>query len=235
MDYDFTPNDKPAVEVVRVGREQQPVIVVDGLLRNPESVVQLAVERLRFAPAKSFYPGTNAAAPNEYAAAIMRAVAPMVHETFGFNVQTPARGQSFFGIVTIPPAKMRVQNRRPHTDATNPLQLAVLHYLCDESHGGTAFFRHRATGYESVDDQQLNEVRKMIEADTQSQAGLPPPVTLGDDRLFERTAAIDARFNRALIYRSRIWHSQNLSPTANFSPDPRVGRLTANTFITYPP
>lgn len=236
MSYDLSPNEKPVVKVERVGREQQPVVVVDGILRDPESVVRLAVERLRFVPAQSNYPGLNAAAPSEYAAAMMRAVAPLVHETFGVNIQAPARAQSFFGIVTLPPTRMNAQQRRPHTDTTNPLQLAVLHYLCDESHGGTAFFRHRATGFESVDDQQLRQVKESIaaDADAQLKAGLPPPVTLGDDRHFERTAALDSKFNRVLIYRSRVFHSQNLNPTANFSADPRKGRLTANTFITYP-
>ena len=50
----------------------------------------------------------------------------------------------------------------------------------------------------------------------------------GDTALFERTASVAARFNRAIFYRSNLLHSGDIAADAGLSPDPRRGRLTAN-------
>jgi hypothetical protein len=235
MDYDFSPGEKPNVQVMHVGRERQPVVVADGLLRDPASLVRFASERLRFKQATFGYPGLHAPATDEYAAAIYKAVEPMVAGVFGFKTDVPALGQSFFAIANVPNDRLSVQQLRPHVDTTDPCQLAVLLYLCDESHGGTAFFRFRPTGYETLDDKKYQDVNRRLNEDAQSHGFLPPPITPGDPRLYEQIGGVDSKFNRVVIYRSQMFHSQDLKPTANLSSDPRVGRLTANTFISYPP
>ena len=53
----------------------------------------------------------------------------------------------------------------------------------------------------------------------------------GDSNLFERTGKVDAKFNRAIFYRSNILHSGNVQAGIDLSEDPEVGRLTANTLI----
>jgi hypothetical protein len=55
----------------------------------------------------------------------------------------------------------------------------------------------------------------------------------GDDDLYQEVARVEAKFNRMLIYRSRVLHSANVNIAKGLSSDPRIGRLTANTFLTY--
>jgi hypothetical protein len=208
-------------------------VVIDDMLRDPQSAVRFAAERLQFAPAQTHYPGVMAVSPNEYVMSLYKAISPVMQQTFGVNVDGPVKARSFFGIVTIPPDKLNVGQRHPHIDTPNPLQLAVLHYLCNSTHGGTAFYRHRATGFESLDGAQYMQMAQMLAANAQSKGELPAQYVTGDNDLYEQTANLDARFNRLLIYRSRVLHAGNISPTANLSPDPRVGRLTANTFLEF--
>jgi hypothetical protein len=100
--------------------------------------------------------------------------------------------------------------------------------------GGTAFYRHRATGLDAVrPDQESGFCRLRDKELTES----PPPAAYVTDDMeyFEQTAEVEARFNRLLIYRSQHLHSGVISPDMNFSANPREGRLTANVFITYRP
>ncbi|MBW8860014.1 MAG: hypothetical protein JF570_09885, partial [Caulobacter sp.] len=43
----FAPGPDPRVEVLRVGRESRPVLVVDGLLTGAEDLVAFAAETAR--------------------------------------------------------------------------------------------------------------------------------------------------------------------------------------------
>src|SRR5258708_39107263 len=102
------------------------------------------------------------------------------------------------------PEQLNIGQRLPHIDTPNPHQIAILHYLCDASHGGTAFYRHRATGYESCDEQQFMRVVQQLQKDAEENGPLPPQYIAGSNRVYEQTANLDAKFNRLLIYRSRV-------------------------------
>jgi hypothetical protein len=57
----------------------------------------------------------------------------------------------------------------------------------------------------------------------------------GDSELFERIASFPAVFNRALIYRGISLHAGDIEAAFPFDPDPRKGRLTANTVFFFGP
>ena len=232
MPYDFSPNPNPSIQTLQVGSEKQPVLVVDDILLHPESVVDFAAKEARFGPPKQMYPGVVAATPQEYVRGLMQTLAPLIRDTFGVSIER-AKVNSFFATVTLRPEQLNIGQRLPHIDTPNPTQIAILHYMCDASHGGTAFYRHRGTGYESCDNDQFMAVVKMLQEDEAQNGPLPASYITGSNRIYEQTAQVDAKFNRALVYRSRVFHSASISPTANFSPDPRVGRLTANTFLAF--
>ena len=119
----------------------------------------------------------------------------------------------------------------PHFDATSAGQIAVLHYLCDASHGGTAFYRHRSTGFETITPERLQPYIATLSAELER---TPPPqaYVTGDTPLFEQIGAVEARFDRAVIYPSRLLHSGDIRPSS-LSLDPRRGRLTANSFLVF--
>ena len=70
------------------------------------------------------------------------------------------------------------------------------------------------------------------QGDLRSAAGPPPGYIAGDTALFEMTALAPARYNRALVYRSRLLHSGAIAPDAALSPDPATGRLTVTAFLS---
>jgi hypothetical protein len=62
----FAPGPGPRVELLRVGREGHPVLILDGLLTGAESLVDFAADTAVLAPVKTaanFYPGVRAPAP----------------------------------------------------------------------------------------------------------------------------------------------------------------------------
>lgn len=232
MSYDFAINGEAKAETIRIGCEQQPVVVIEDALANPASLVEFAARDAKFAPSGNYYPGLRGEPlPRPYIAALLRAFNPLIGETFGIATGGALNGNFNFGLATVPAANLSLLQRLPHFDTTNGNQIAALHYLCEASHGGTAFFRHRATGFESIDEARRAEYFETLKREVASQ---PPPARYmaSDDSLYEQIARFDAKFNRVLLYRSRLLHSGSVNPDG-LSTDPHKGRLTANLFLAY--
>ncbi len=235
MSYDATPNETFPVQTLLVGREQQPVLIVDDYLRDPDSVVRFAVNEAQFRPSPVYYPGVVAPTPAPYLEALASRLRPLIARTFGVNPATAEILSHFYAIVTLPAEQLQPMQLVPHVDNFHPHQIAILHYLFPGDQGGTAFFRHRATGYESLDAERFAAVQALNAQDIAVNGPLPARYVDADNRLFEQTARIESRFNRLLIYRSRVLHSGLIGPQTRLSPDPRVGRLTTNTFLRFAP
>ena len=226
-------NEKRAVQTMRVGNEQNPVIVIDDLLVDPRTLVEFAATAARFLMPKNWYPGLRAEPlPQPYVIALIQALHPIIGEVFGLPTAGGVNTNTYFGLATTLPSALSPLQRLPHFDAPNPRQVALLHYLCDSAHGGTSFYRHRATGFESIDEARQKPYFDRLNAEL---ASGPPPARYvsGDSDLYEETARIEARFNRLVIYRSRTLHSANVNAAQGLSSDPRAGRLTANVFLAY--
>jgi hypothetical protein len=136
-----------------------------------------------------------------------------------------------FSLVTLRAEDTVPFQRIPHFDGTDMHRIAVLHYLCETRHGGTAFYRHRTTGFEVITPANVRTYTQALDDDIR-RTGMPAAGFVnGSTALFERIAAYDAVFNRALVYRGTSLHSGSLP--ADFVPDanPRTGRLTLNTFL----
>jgi hypothetical protein len=233
--YDFSLNDDPQVAVHAVGAEAEPVMVVDGVLRDPASLAAFAAREVSFAPPpvrENFYPGLLGAMPLDFVSALVASLRPRIEAAFGLQDAAPSGATCNFSIVTHAPEQLGLAQRIPHIDTADPLQLAMLHYLCDERFDGTAFYRHRTTGYEAITPERWTPYRAALAADLERHP--PPAAYIGADTpLFERTAHFGLKFDRLLIYRSRVLHSGQIDPAVGLSPDPRRGRLTGNVFLTY--
>jgi hypothetical protein len=233
MAQDFIVNESRNVAVSTIGHERQNVIVIDDLLRTPEALIAYVTQAVTFRPPGNHYPGLRGEPmPKPYAANLIRALGPLIGETFGVSVDGPVSANFYFGLATVAPASLTVAQRLPHFDTTNPNQIALLHYLCDGAHGGTAFFRHRATGFETITEARKDAYFGTLRGEIQD-AAPQARYAAGDDRLFEEAAAFEASFNRLLIYRSAALHSGRVGASSNLSADPRRGRLTANLFLAF--
>ncbi len=226
-------HEQCAVSTVRVGVEQQAVIVVDNFLSNPEVLIDCAAESSFDSVSDAFYPGCRAPIPPIYCFAIRAFLGSIIGEVFGMAAGTVTGELSHFSLVTTPPQKLKPVQRMPHYDTTNPKQLAVLHYLCHPKHGGTSFYRHRHTRFEFVDEARAQTYARAVAAELPTLGATAATYIRGDDARFERTCSFPAAFNRVLIYQSINLHSADIGTEFGFESDPRAGRLTANSFFFY--
>ncbi|MFT4089765.1 MAG: DUF6445 family protein [Asticcacaulis sp.] len=222
-------NASARISARRIGREQQPLLIIDNVLQNPQDMVDLAGLASFSKPQNSAYPGLNAEAPPAYARALAEALRPLMSQGFGLLPKGTLRFFSFMGLTTMGASEMRPIQRIPHFDSTDPYRLAVVHYFCDPAFGGTGFFRHQSTGFETVTadrvamfDRQMSEELKQ---------GVPEVYTGLKTPYFEPLDKVDAAFNRLIVYRNNCFHAALLGG-ATLSDDPRKGRLTVNSFIS---
>jgi hypothetical protein len=228
----FAINPAWTIRAYTVGREREPVLVIDDVLRDPDALVEAAAQA-QFSPLKpggNFYPGQRAPAPKAYATALYEALRPVIGSAFDLPARRAARMTCALSLATLAAEDLVLAQRLPHFDTAEGGQVAVLHYLCGAGQGGTAFYRHRATGFETVTPTRLAPYVAALEAEI---AEAPPPQAYvsGDTPLFEQTGHVEARMNRVAIYRSRLLHSGDIG-SSRLSPDPRQGRLTANMFLS---
>jgi uncharacterized protein DUF6445 len=218
---------------VLIGRERSPALVIDNFLADPDVLVTYA-ERCSFdAVSDTFYPGIRAAIPPIYSFAVRNFLGPAIGKAFGLDPARVTRELSHFSLVTTPPEKLSGPQRIPHLDNTNANQLAILHYLCGSDFGGTSFYRHKRTGFESIDETRSADFGRALKEDYDTFGPPPPRYICDEDPRYERIAAFPASLNRVLIYRSMNLHSADIPLGFNFDSNPRTGRLTANTFFFY--
>lgn len=93
---------------------------------------------------------------------------------------------------------------------------ALVLYLC-EGDGGTAFWRHQETGATEIEPGDL-ELFEQVKGDWNR------------EERWSMRHLVELRFNRAVIYPSRLFHSRY--PFAAFGSTPEDGRLIAVAFFS---
>lgn len=219
----------PDIVARLIGREGQPLVVIDGFAADPDAL-RAAAAASRFAPARQHYPGIRAPLPPDYMLAQQPVLATVLREVFGHRRSMRVLDASF-SIVTTPPEALSTEQRLPHVDAFEPGRIALVHYLASRSEEGTAFYRHRSTGFETIDEARAGAYFERLGRELRE--GGPPPAAYiaADTPLFEQLVRIEARYNRALVYRSAVLHSGAISPGATLCADPTSGRLTITAFL----
>ena len=231
----FALNPRVTAALEHVGAEREPLLVLDEVLANPQELITYAAEEVRFEPVwgpHGGYPGVRAPAPLNYVERLVRSVGPLIERAFDLRRVKLARAECSFSLVTLPPDQLVPAQRAPHVDTIDPLQFALLHYLCGPEHGGTAFYRHHATGFETMAASRQAEYGR-VRAAEQETAENSKGYIVKDDAFFKQTGTVRSRLNRVAIYRSCLLHSGLISDPSKLSADPRTGRLTANIFISY--
>lgn len=211
------------------GEERQPLLTVDSALADPNAVVAIAA-RHAFAPIGPYYPGIRAAVSEAIAMPLIAPLTPLLVDAFGLD-RSPRFSECFLSIVTRAPDNLAPIQRLPHFDGVEPARLAVLLYLDGAERGGTAFYRQRATGFESVDEARFEAYRTALDRGV-AREGIPPAGYIaGDTALFAQIHAAAGAWNSMVVYRGNTLHCAHLAP--GFAPDasPRTGRLTLNLFL----
>lgn len=218
-------------QLVRVGRSQAPVVIIDGFSGDIAAIRAVAAEMTPFPEATNYYPGLRRiigqadAAAMAYVDASLRRAAMFL--AGGFGAKTFGLLEASFSIVTTPSAELAAVQRAPHFDSIEPRYIALLHYLSDTPGTGTAFYRHRATGVERVD---AANVDRFVSAAKRESPGFNGYIQ-GSNRWFEQIGEVRAVPDRLVIYQGALLHSGIIPPDLPFIADPSDGRLTANIFV----
>lgn len=93
---------------------------------------------------------------------------------------------------------------------------ALVLYLC-EGEGGTAFWRHRATGAHEIEPGDFDLWQRVKD-------------DFNDEAAWDQVGLCPIKFGRAVIYDSRLFHSRY--PFAAFGTGPEDGRLVAVAFFS---
>lgn len=224
----FQYNLSPATHL-EVGSEGTKIVEVSDFFDHPDTVVEIAAQQT-YAQINPHYPGIRA----DVGANLLSALCDCVAELAGAQLDLGKRdweGQAWYSIVTRPAGQLTPIQRLPHFDGFDETQLAIMIYLDQTQHGGTAFYRHLSSGYERVTEARYPTYKSKLEQDVQ-RTGLPPAAYITDGApLFEKVFESAAMHNSMILYAGTSLHSGVIRNDQPLSPDPKQGRLTINGFF----
>ncbi|MEM9758008.1 MAG: DUF6445 family protein [Pseudomonadota bacterium] len=234
---DLQLNPALSVEVLIVGNERTPVVILDDVLASTAPLLDYASRLAAFSVGgSSGYPGVRAALPGAYAGILLPRLKEVIASVYGLNSEADGEVMhELFSLVCVPPQKLHMLQCVPHFDSHNPFYFATVHYLNSGPHGGTGIFRHRPTGFESITEARYPLFTAAAEAHVRSHG--PPPgryINSSDDH-FELIAEFEYRPNRLLLYPGYLLHSGLIDAARDLSDHPAEGRLTANLFTLFHP
>ncbi|GAB3344102.1 DUF6445 family protein [Marilutibacter aestuarii] len=213
-----------------IGRERAPLLVIDQLLADPERMVGKACTR-QYTKMASMFPGLRAPAPPSYGQFLESILNPLLRDCFDLAPGRFVFPMCHFSLVTQPPSSLHYLQRIPHIDSVHRNGLATVHYLFRGDWGGTDFYRHRATGFEYVDEGRHAAYFACTEEERRRDAGRVQGYIDGDTPLFERIEGVEGVFNRLIVYRRNSLHSGRIGNDRLLPSDPATGRLSINSFI----
>jgi Family of unknown function (DUF6445) len=217
------------IETLSIGHEHTQIVIIDDFADDPAALVDDAA-MLSFDLQGEYYPGVRAIVHPALAAKFVAQIETVLDETF--DIAPPFDHlDCWYSLVTTPPERLTPIQRLPHFDSTDRGRIALLHYLAPQGCGGTSFFRHRSTGFNAVSEDRLAAYEAALRSDIATN-GMPDAAYIsGNTPIFEEIFRVEGRFNRAVLYRGNTLHCAHIPEGLSFSTDPRVGRLTVNSFI----
>ena len=220
--FAFDPN--ASVERMRIGRSGVPVILIENVFCDPARVAAVGVAQTYSRDPGNLYPGIRAAMPDGFSGAFRAWLEPILQRKV-------VRDTSFFSVVATASEDLLPIQRIPHYDSTDPDLFAAVIYLCDQRFAGTAFYRHRRTGYEEITEQNATSYRLALNNDMRLHGAPDREYIAGDSALFETIFSNELKFNGAVIYPSRALHAARIAK--NFSPpqSPAEWRLTVTALL----
>ena len=220
------------VSIRYVGSEKLPLVIIDDFHPEPEVLVSYAKQReSQFCQVKQdLYPGIRLPVPDTYLNYVAAFLSQHVVSSLSSAPSRVSLQNGQFSIANCSPDTLLPIQRIPHVDTLKENQWAGVHYLCTEHHGGTGFFRHRQTGYESLNQQRSKRYMRVLD-DQATRVGVPEAAYLqGSDDLFELIELVDVAFNRAIFYPANCLHSGVINRWQAQTFDQH--RLTANVLLS---
>ena len=147
--------------VKRFGKEQEPVVIIDDFYSDPEALLKDA-ESKHYQKLGPFYPGIRAQANPAYLGERLAVLTEILKTVFDMP-SGAALTECAYSIVTTPPQNLMPIQSLPHYDGLDEGRLAVLHYLSGPETGGTAFYRHRESGFETIHEDRFEIYKETLQ------------------------------------------------------------------------
>ena len=219
-----------AVRKLTIGREAAPLLVIDDVIARPDDLIELAAGK-HFGDGGNYYPGIRAKAPLTYQRFVLERLGNLFADYFGLAAGKLRFTMCHFSLVTTPADKLSHLQRIPHIDSVFSNELAFIHYLFKSDLGGTAFYRHRRTGFEVIDLARRDEYFACVEQEKNGPNNPVAAYIAGGTALYDQVASEQGVFNRMLVYRRNSLHSGSIPAGFVPSANPRTGRLSVNGFL----
>lgn len=214
-------------DIVRHGNEQNPIAIIEDFSGQFEALVDAANDA-SYKKAGAAYPGIRANFNAQYLSERSAILSEIVQNIFGFTRGIKCESCDY-SIVTTLPQDLTPPQRIPHYDTPQKNILAFMHYIHPNNRGGTAFYRHKATGFESITPEREAEYQQALRSEGADV--MPAAYIYGSNDRFEMIGEIESKPNRFILYRGQTLHSGCIAKDAVFSSDPTIGRLTINGFL----
>ncbi|KLE32283.1 DUF6445 family protein [Aurantiacibacter gangjinensis] len=219
----------PPIKVHQFGTEREPVVQIDEFSGMVDELLK-AGRQAQYQEGGAAYPGIRSWIEPTYLERRRELMMQAMVHVFGFQ-QGVSCEASTFSLVTKAPEDLSPIQRIPHYDHSEGQLIAVMHYLLGPETGGTAFYRHKRTGFETITPEREAAYDAGLQAD-EATYGIPPAAYFhGDDERYELIGEIEARPDRLILYRGRLLHSGVIPDPAALTGDPASGRLTINMFL----
>jgi hypothetical protein len=223
---EFAFNDQAQVLVRRVGRREIPITRINNVFSHPEDMVALGSALSYTRDSSNFYPGMRAPMPAGFSAALRAWLGRLLQREFNSDT-------SYFSVVTTPSADLLPIQRIPHYDSTDPSLLAAVIYLCNPPSCGTAFYRHRRTGYEEITADNRKNYQIALDTDMRLHGHPKKQYANGDSALFETIFTNELQFNSAVLYPGRILHAARVHQQFEMPQTPSEWRLTITSLLQF--
>ena len=217
------------VSVSRIGNEGEPLVIIDNFTGQPERLRAMG-EGAHYYPAGVDYPGIRAPADPSYLDLRRDLMMQVMGEVFGLRRSIQCEVAAF-SVVTLAPEKLSTRQRIPHHDHSDAGRVAIMHYLDGPESGGTAFHRHKRTGFETIRPEREAAYAAALEEDAEEFGEPPVAYPSADTPGFEQIGMVEAKVDRLALYRGRQLHSGIIPDATALSKDPKAGRLTVNMFL----
>ncbi|QIR14902.1 DUF6445 family protein [Shewanella aestuarii] len=222
-------------QVIYVGNEKTPVIVIDDFADDLTHLVDYACHKAHYEPDEgSYYPGVRSLLPRLYVIEVINHIFQLIYDVYNVPHQLQLKPQMWvFSLINQQPESLMPLQRLPHFDTPDPYHFAILHYLNNGTHGNTAFFRHKSTGLERIDESNMAHYFEAATSFLQEHQKDTPQYFTDSDNHYDIFHEIEYRPNRLVIYPGSLLHSTLVSLENDIDDNPSTGRLTANIFINF--
>lgn len=220
---------QPAIELLELGEEQYPVVVIDNFAGSADRWRDEAAGE-GFAFRGDYYPGKRRPVGPDYFADVGRRLGSVLRTVYGCT-RTLKVDRALYSIVSTRPDQLSLAQRIPHIDDVSANAFAMVHYLSDAPFGGTAFYRHRSTGLARISADRHQDYLSALETDLADHGAPAAAYVSASTAVFEQIGSVAFAYNRAVIYPGNLLHCSIVPQHIDHPDNPRKGRLTIAAFF----